>query len=93
MINNIMRVQLFLCVTSLHMYMYVCTCMVSDELENNYGISSTTLTVDASDRNGTTTPPTYWEFQIKHIWTLRGLALGSTLSEFSDKRQSKLYKT
>ena len=32
-----------------------------------YGISSTTLTVDTSARNGTTTPPTYWEFQIKHI--------------------------
>ena len=56
-------------------------------------ISPTTLTVNASDRNGTTTPPTCWEFQIKHIWTLRGLALGSTLSEFSDKCRSKIYKT
>ena len=31
--------------------------------------------------------------QIKHIWTLHRPALESTLSEFSDKCQSKLYRT
>ena len=74
-------------------HVHVCMYMYGFGRAGKYGISSTTLTVDASDRNGTTTPPTCWEFQIKHIWTLRVLALGSTLSEFSDKRRSKLYKT
>ena len=54
-----------------------------------YGISSTMLSFDTSDHNGNTTPPTCWEFQIKHIWTLHGLTLRSTLFVKSKARATR----
>ena len=58
-----------------------------------YGLSSTTLSVNVSNRNVSPTPPTYREFQMKHIWTLCGLVLELKLSWSFQTKISKLYKT
>ena len=51
------------------------------------------LSFNASNHNGNMAPRRCCEFQIKHILTMRGLVLGLTLSEVSDKHRSKLLST